>query len=234
MEMQQGTKMVQSSEAVRVGALLALAGGFLDAYTYLERDRVFANTQTGNFVMLGFELAQHNWANIVKYLLPILSFSMGIVLVELVRSWGKARKRGRIHWRQIVLAVELLVVAAVGFMPATEHWNMTANIMVSFACGLQVEAFRRMHGKIFATTMCTGNLRSGTELTVQYLRTKDKAMLQHALNYYGVIIAFVIGAAISGLLVPLLGIQSIWVGGLILFAIILLLFADEWETPHAV
>lgn len=225
---------VQSSEAVRVGALLALAGGFLDTYTYLERGRVFANTQTGNFVMLGLEVAQCNWLNVIKYLLPIVAFSMGIILVELLRAWGKARKKGRIHWRQIVLAVEALVVLAVGFMPATELWNMTANIWVSFACGLQVEAFRRMHGKIFATTMCTGNLRSGTELFLQYVRTKEKAMLQHALNYYGVIVAFVVGAAISSLLVPMFGIKTIWVGGVILVVATTVLFADELETPHAV
>ena len=35
----------QMSESFRLGAVLALAGGFLDAYTYLVRGGVFANAR---------------------------------------------------------------------------------------------------------------------------------------------------------------------------------------------
>ena len=46
----------QMSESFRLGAVLALTGGFLDAYTYLIRGGVFANAQTGNIVLLGVRL----------------------------------------------------------------------------------------------------------------------------------------------------------------------------------
>ena len=36
-----------SAESFRVAALLSVTGGFLDAYTYVARDGVFANAQTG-------------------------------------------------------------------------------------------------------------------------------------------------------------------------------------------
>ena len=36
-----------------MGALLAAAGGLLDAYTYLSRGGVFANAETGNMVLFG-------------------------------------------------------------------------------------------------------------------------------------------------------------------------------------
>ena len=49
---------VQTSEALRVGLVLALAGGYLDAYTYLCRGGVFANAQTGNMVLLGIRAAE--------------------------------------------------------------------------------------------------------------------------------------------------------------------------------
>ncbi len=42
----------QMSDTIRVGLLLAIVGGFLDAYTYLCRGQVFANAQTGNMVYL--------------------------------------------------------------------------------------------------------------------------------------------------------------------------------------
>ena len=43
----------QMSETYVVAAILASAGGFLDAYSYLVRGHVFANAQTGNIVLLG-------------------------------------------------------------------------------------------------------------------------------------------------------------------------------------
>ena len=38
---------LQMSETLRLGIILALSGGFMDAYSYLERGNVFANAQTG-------------------------------------------------------------------------------------------------------------------------------------------------------------------------------------------
>ena len=40
-------KTKQMSETIRLGMLLAVSGGFMDAYSYIERDQVFANAQTG-------------------------------------------------------------------------------------------------------------------------------------------------------------------------------------------
>lgn len=37
---------IQMSEAFQLGAVLAVIGGFLDAYSYLLRGGVFANAQT--------------------------------------------------------------------------------------------------------------------------------------------------------------------------------------------
>ena len=47
----------QPSESMALGALLTLAGGFQDAYSYNGRGHVFANAQTGNVVLLGQNLA---------------------------------------------------------------------------------------------------------------------------------------------------------------------------------
>ena len=44
-------------EWLEIGLMLCLAGGFLDAYTFVTRGGVFANAQTGNIVLLGLELA---------------------------------------------------------------------------------------------------------------------------------------------------------------------------------
>lgn len=86
---------------------------------------------------------------------------------------------------------------------------MAVNWAVSFVCALQVESFRRVHGKAYATTMCTGNLRSGTELLYQYFQTRDRGVLRSSLRYYQVIVAFIAGAAVSAVLAGPLGQWSV-------------------------
>ena len=72
----------QMSESFVVGILLCLCGGFQDAYTYVCRDKVFANAQTGNIVLLGNHLAQQDWSGAVRYAVPILAFTAGIFVAQ--------------------------------------------------------------------------------------------------------------------------------------------------------
>ena len=57
------------SETHLLGLLLALVGGFLDAYTYVCRGHVFANAQTGNLVLLGIYITNQDWAKVLYCLL---------------------------------------------------------------------------------------------------------------------------------------------------------------------
>ena len=70
-------KRYQMSESLPVGLLLALAGGILDSYTYLNRGQVFATAETGNLVLLGIHLAQGELGR-------VLSFVAGAVLSGLL------------------------------------------------------------------------------------------------------------------------------------------------------
>ena len=49
------------SETVPFCMLLAIVGGFLDAYTFVGRGGVFCNAQTGNIVLLGVYLSLGRW-----------------------------------------------------------------------------------------------------------------------------------------------------------------------------
>ena len=57
-----------------------------------------------------------------------------------------------------------------------EYWRSIPSI--SFVCAMQVETFRKVRGSAFATTMCTGNLRSGTEQLVLWRQTGDRKAAQ--------------------------------------------------------
>ena len=182
---------IQMSETILIGSLLALAGGFLDAYTYICRGGVFANAQTGNIVLFSMHLCQMEWERALTSAIPIIAFAAGIMMTETVRR--RQKTAGFLHWRQCMLLLEIAIITVAMFIPHG-HLDPVVNIMIAFVCSLQVHSFRRVHGHGVASTMCTGNLRSGTEALYCYLETKDPYYRHKYRCYYGVILAFIAGA----------------------------------------
>lgn len=196
----------QMSESFFLGGLLAVVGGFLDAYTYLLRGHVFANAQTGNMVLFGLNLAQRKLSEALYYLIPVLAFALGVVASELIRR--RFREHPRIHWRQITLAMEFLILLAVAFIPHGRY-DMAVNVVISLSCAMQVESFRKINGNTFATTMCTGNLRSATELLFRFSISKNREERNRSLQYYGIILFFIGGAVLGTLLSNAYGAKSV-------------------------
>ena len=131
----------QPSESVLVGCLLAASGGLQDAYTYNVRDQVFANAQTGNMLLVGQNLALGYWGPALEHLVPVLAFTAGIFAAEQIRNRFHGRG-GAFHWRQAVVLLETVILALVAFIPGS--LNILANLLVSFVCAMQVEAFRKI------------------------------------------------------------------------------------------
>ena len=196
----------QASERLFPAALLTVVGGFLDAYTYLSRGGVFANAQTGNIVLLGIRLAQGAWREALAYLVPIAAFALGVLVAEGLRQIF--RTHPRLHWRQVVVGVECLLLLGVSLVPAGD-WNTVVNTSVSFLCAMQVQSFRKLEGSAYATTMCTGNLRSGTELLWQARLMGDPVLARKGLCYFGIIGCFILGAVLGVLLTEVLGTWSV-------------------------
>ena len=208
------------SEALPLGLLLALTGGILDAYTYLNRGAVFATAETGNLVLLGINLAMGHWLKVIYYLLPISSYAAGL-LVTL--SFHRRSDKLFFHWRQFVVLTECLVVLLATIIPQGEL-DTLVNCMIAFISAMQVQTFRKFRGCACATTMCTGNLRSGVEALYFHLADKEPGSLDRAKVYFGLIAFFVTGAVISSLLAPLFAGRAILVAILPLAASFLLMF----------
>lgn len=213
-------KVNQMSESIRLGMLLAISGGFMDAYSYIERDHVFANAQTGNILLFGVHLSEGNWIMAVRYFFPVLAFVLGIAVAEAVRTYNTPK----LHWRQISVFVEAVILAVVAFIPLS--MNLFANALTSFACGVQVESFRKIRGSGIATTMCIGNLRSATQNFMDYWKTGDKEKLEQSVLYYGIIICFVLGAIGGNLFISFLGKRAILCCSLMLLVVFFIMFID--------
>lgn len=218
-------RSVQMSESIRLGILLALSGGFMDAYSYIERGHVFANAQTGNILLFGVHLSEGNLPLAVHYFIPVFAFAFGIALAEMVHL----KKVPLLHWRQISVLLEAVILLGVSFFP--QNFNLPANVLTSFACGIQVESFRKIHGNGIATTMCIGNLRSATQNLFQYIHTKKAVHLKNSLLYYGIIFFFVIGAVSANFFIQMWKERAIICSSLLLFLAFLLMFFNH-ENPE--
>ena len=212
----------QMSESIRVAIPLALAGGVMDAYSYLVRDHVFANAQTGNMLLFGIHLAAGRWIECLHYGVPVVCFAAGIALCHSIKIAARER---HLHWRQVALIAEILILAAVAAIP--EGHSLWANGLTSFACGIQVQAFRKFHGRALATTMCIGNLRSGTQSIVSWFHEKDEKTLNTGLLSYFVIVMFVLGAVLGNWFRPLLSTRMILLAPTLQLVAFLILFVDR-------
>ena len=213
----------QMSDSFRAAIFIILSGGFQDAYTYTCRGEVFANAQTGNIVLLSTALFRQEWPTVLKYLVPVLSFVVGTAVAEGIHLRLKSYER--IHWRQIILLVEIVLLGVVGALPPAVE--PLANALVSFVCAMQVQTFHKVRGHAYASTMCIGNLRSGTEALCAYFRVRDKEILQKAVTYFGVILVFGVGAGLGSILTVALGCRAIWLCCLLLSVSFGMMFIHE-------
>lgn len=217
----------QMSEAFLTTIFLTLSGGFQDAYTYLYRGRVFANAQTGNIVLMSNRLIERDFSGAARYAVPLLFFVTGVFVCEHIRQCF--RQMEKIHWRQIVMIAEIAILFLVGFMP--QSLNMAANGLVSFVCAMQIQAFRKVNGNTYASTMCIGNLRSATESFYQFCRTGRPSVGQKTLQYFGVIFLFAAGAAWGGLSGRQFAERAVWFCcGLLFVAFCIMFIRDDYAA----
>ena len=213
----------QMSESFVTAMFLSLSGGLQDAYTYFFRGKVFANAQTGNIVLLSQNLFAGDFGKALHYLVPLLAFAAGILVAELIRERFQNAKA--LHWRQLVVLGEVLMLFVVGFFP--QEWNLLANALVSFSCAMQVQTFRKVNGYGYASTMCIGNLRSGTEALTVWLLRRDRKALDKSLHYFGIILLFALGAGLGSVAVGQFTARAIWASCLLLGICFALMFVKE-------
>ncbi|OZF49049.1 YoaK family protein [Rhodococcus sp. 14-2470-1a] len=217
---------VVTSESVRLGVLLAAVGGFVDVYTFMTRDGVFANAQTANVVLFGIDAAGGHWRSAAGYLPPLVAFVFGVFVAESLSSPGLTRVVRRPI--RAVLVIEILVLFVVGFVPESAP-NAVVTVSISFVAALQVTTFRVLVDQAFSTTMTTGNLRSFSQAIYHRLSDGDTAAGLRAVNFGSVIAGFLAGAVLGAFAVRVLGVGAAWVAsGMLVVALALFLF-DEWR-----
>ena len=222
-------KALPIRQSLLIGVLLGIVGGFLDAYTFVLRGGVFANAQTGNMVLLAINIVNKDLTKVRYYFIPIFAFFLGVIITEILKKYYDKTKR--IRHEYIVLFSEVILLFIVGFIPTTTN-HIIANVIISFICSMQVNSFRALDGRPYATTMCTGNLRSGAENFFKFISNKDKNAGEICVKYFIIIIFFCMGAALGVMFAEKFGIKSIWACCILLIITIIILIDEQKRNQN--
>lgn len=195
-------QIIKRDERLLAACLLSMVGGFTDVYSYLFRGGVFANAVTGNVVIMGVRLVSDDFIGAWKCLCAMLAYGAGVFAANAIHA--RFRHVRRVDWHQIVLWTEATLLMAVMGLPCGSA-DLLAVTLISFVCALQVQTFRRIRGLPFASTMCTGNLRSGAHAFYEWTSGANTESLAHARHYAIVILTFMSGAMLGAVILRAFG-----------------------------
>ncbi|MBU3188029.1 DUF1275 domain-containing protein [Clostridium bowmanii] len=208
-------------ESFRFGILLAIVGGFLDSYTYIGRGGVFANAQTGNIVLVAIYASKGELMHALAHIPPIFAFIIGIITTQSIQDNSSCLFI--LSWQRAVLIFEIIVFFIIGFIPNTIP-NIIVTVTVSFMASVQVASFPKLVDSAYSSTMSTGNLRSASKAAYIAFVKKDRVSAIRSIRLFTIVISFLFGAFLGGLLTLNFGVKAIW-GAVIVLVFALILFS---------
>lgn len=199
--------------------MMIAVGGFLGAYTYTLKGKVFCNAQTANFVMLAVQIGRLNFQKAAYYFVPITAYLLGAVLSEFLPR--RVNNLAVLRWDTALVAFEIICLFIIGLVPDSAPPQI-CQVTINFIASMQYNTFRQAKKIPMATTFCTNHLRQVGVHLVKWIHKKDPVARNRMLMHIGMITAFVAG----GIAATILGVyfkgRAIWGAEILL----LIVFAD--------
>lgn len=206
-------QQIGAYERLVSGALLAMAAGALDSYTYLEDGGVFAGLQTGNLILTGLRLGRGEYGDILQAVVSLLMFMVGVVIIRIVQYHYPEERV--VRRRVITLTFEIGLFVAVSLI-ANRVPNLVTTGMLALAAASQLQEFRTLKNGPFTSLMMTGNVRTLAESLLDFFAQKNQRALKKAGDIATIIGTFFAGALLNGYLVQYFHGQTILLSAIIL------------------
>jgi uncharacterized membrane protein YoaK (UPF0700 family) len=204
--------------------LLTLTNGFMDAHTYYVRGGVFANVQTGNVIFFAIDMSERKLAAAMAHAWPILAFIVGVGLAAHIKS-GRV-ERIVTHPLRWTMAVQVVVLAGIGFVPVTvAHSYVT--VPIAFLAAVQMGLFRNVGDLAYLPVATTGNLMRFVESGYDGVVEKQAASRRACAVYGTLILGFIVGALIGAFASRAWGAHAIWLAASVLAVTLVLFIVDE-------
>lgn len=186
------------AQTKQIASAITFCGGFIDAYTYIQRGHTLAAGQTGNIIFFSSALANGNIVGMVNRLSTILAFILGLIIVTIIHAHSQSH-----YWRIFEMIPIIVICIIVSFLPKNvpDYYVVPA---LAIGLSMQNGAFRKIEGLGYSSGFTSGNLKKTVLAWSQYYFDKDTNQREPALNYSLLVVSFALGAIISALLQKIL------------------------------
>ncbi|MBW1606332.1 YoaK family protein [Lactobacillus sp. Sy-1] len=186
-------KEYKSYEGPLIGMLLAMVSGSIDSYTFLDRGGVFAGLQTGNNILMGISLSQLQFGKALQYVISILFFALGILIVKLIQQkieQESIRKR-------VIIIYEITILLISGIL-AKVLPDMLIVGLLAIAASAQLQEFKMLKGNSFNPLMMTGNVSKTMNNLYATLKNKDNKSKGILIDTLMIMFSFILGSLLMG------------------------------------
>ncbi|WP_426418730.1 YoaK family protein [Bradyrhizobium genosp. A] len=181
---------IRRDETVEIALLLAFAGGYIDAYTWIIHG-VMANAQTANLVLLWVYGMAGDWDKALHFGPPIIAFAIGVVIAAWLRRVTGERAAA------ISTLIEILLLIAIGILH-NRLPDLAGTLGISCVAAMQATVFTRVEGAVYSTVMITGNMRQAIEgIFIAASGGRPAGTLRRSGIFTAVCVAFGLGAAVG-------------------------------------
>lgn len=194
--------------------IITFVGGYMNAYTYITRNKILANMHTANMSKFGINIALGQYNEALRFFLPILACILGAAFSQFIKSL-LLKNNYKDDWRKAALILESLAFFCIGLIPTYVSDFLVANL-VSFLMGYQLCLFRECLGVAFNTTISTGNLRNVGQLLYNTIDKKTISSLKKFLIFTILTFSFAAGTIPGTLISMAINTKAVWVCTIIL------------------
>ncbi|WP_041742319.1 YoaK family protein [Collimonas fungivorans] len=191
--------MQASNRRTHQSVVLSFLAGYVDTVGFVALFGLFTAHVTGNFVLIGSELANHSHGVLIK-LLAFPAFIFAVALTRVTLIWLERGARPPMPYLLMLQLIFLL-----GFMTAgclaqplgdTEApLALLAGICGAACMGVQNASSRLVLQHLTPTTVMTGNVTQLVIDLVDILRgAADEAVRQRCIKFFWPVVMFGVGA----------------------------------------
>jgi uncharacterized membrane protein YoaK (UPF0700 family) len=212
--------------SLRLGVLLSLTGGFLDAFTFLHHGGVFATAQTGNIVLIGVQAATGQWSAALRHVPALVAFVAGVATAETMLHPRVSPVV--LRPRRAALVAELVVLAGVGALPR-DVGSTAIVVLIAYVSAMQNAMFNTLRRWSANTVIATGNLSTATRAAYRALVLKEPGAAEQARSFGTICLSFLVGAIVGAFATRQLGNSAAWLAaGLVVAALALFVIDEAW------
>lgn len=191
--------------------------GFIDAYTFLEKDGVFVSAQTGNMIAFSSKLFTGQFSQAAGHITVIVGFSLGAFVGEAAIQQIKGHILKKYQIFLFMQGVWLLIFAL--FQQSINDSLMV--FLLGLLAGYELPVFRQMGTTTVNDGIMTGNTKNLMSSLFKIIFKQEASAKKDFKNLSLIIILFIIGVGTGSLVVQFLPILSLWLAFLFTFTLYL-------------